>query len=234
MPYVDYQQRATEFSVGDKVYTLWGESTDAKGRVVAVWPAIGMVDVEWPHGSERLPVEDLQLQAPDDRYKPPEIEHSNVPGGAGSVSVSGGPESLESVSKSAKSVEALEEEFYRWVHGPVDDHDLAVEVFAAPLRVAHAFVKKALYWASADRQYKATRAEVDSGGYTCPKCKEHGLLKTTYKRRNGQSDRLLGCPNCLFLIKREDIIGDPGYIEYDPESEKQPFHRIRLTAGGGV
>ena len=83
---VDYQQRATEFSVGDLVYPFIDGNKDQAGRVQAVWPAIGMVDVEWPHGSERRPVEDLA------RLKsPPAVGNDNIPGGAGTVSVPGGP-----------------------------------------------------------------------------------------------------------------------------------------------
>ena len=81
------------------------------------------------------------------------------------------------------------------------------------LRVAEAWVKKALYWASSDRKYRATDDECSSGSYTCPRCKQESLRKAVYKRRGGVSEKLLGCPKCLFLIKREDIIGDPSYIE---------------------
>ena len=236
MPNVNYQQRATEFNVGDKVYPLWGENTDINGRVLAVFPAIGMVDVEWPHGSERYPVEEHQLLTPEELHNPPQVGHDSVPGGTGTVSVPGGPKPQERAAgdRSGMTVEDLEADYSSWVNGPADNHDLVVESAKGPDRVAHAFVKKALYWASSDRQYKATKAEAGGLGYTCPKCKDATLMKATYKRRNGQSDRLLGCPICLFLIKREDIIGDPSYLQYDPSAEKQPFHRIRLTAGGGV
>lgn len=87
--YVDYQQRATEFKKGDVVYPNFGRQ-EVPGRVVAVYPAIGMVDIEWPHGSSRMPVEDLQIYIQQE-YNPPAVEHDNVPGGKGTVSVPGGP-----------------------------------------------------------------------------------------------------------------------------------------------
>ena len=192
--YVDYQQRAREFSVGGVVYPTWGENVDISGRVVAVWPAIGMVDVEWPHGTERVPVEDLQRLTSDTDHAPPLPEHNNVPGGTGTVSVPGGPEKLP--------------------------HRTAVH------RVAQAYVKKALYWAASDRQYKATGLECDGGQYRCPKCKEAILRPASYKRRDGQSEKLLGCPDCLFLIKRQDIIGHPDY----DDGPQEPFGKLRVRA----
>jgi len=99
--YVDYQQRAAEFAVGDSVSSPSAAAYHLLGTVVAVYPAIGMVDVEWPNGAERLPVEDLQ------RYvngfpAAPSSEHDNVPGGAAKVSVPGGPKTA-SVQRVAES-----------------------------------------------------------------------------------------------------------------------------------
>lgn len=190
--YVDYQQRAKSFAVGDLVYPFLHGNQNIIGRVVAVWPAIGMVDVEWPHGSERFPVEDLQIHAPGE-YEPPPVEDANVPGGEGTVSVPGGPSAV---------------------------------------RVAAAFLKKGLYWAAADRHYRASSEEVDSDSYRCPKCKEGVLRATSYKRNGGKSERLLACPECLFLIEKCDIIGHPDYID-DAAESKKPFSRIRLTSRGG-
>jgi hypothetical protein len=85
----NFQERATEFSVGDKV-APFGLMDAQAGRVVAVWPAIGMVDVEFPTGNRRFPVEELQIF--DDRGNSvPSSLNSQVPGGVGTVSVPGGP-----------------------------------------------------------------------------------------------------------------------------------------------
>jgi hypothetical protein len=82
----DYQARSAEFSVGDVVFP-YEASSDKSGTIVSVYPAIGMVDVQFPSGSKRYPVEDLQRAD----HKP--SDYDSVPGGAGSVSVSGGPSS---------------------------------------------------------------------------------------------------------------------------------------------
>jgi len=207
--FVNYQTRGAQFAVGDVVYPFLDGSSDLNGRVVAVWPAIGMVDVEWPHGSERLPVEDIQKISPDSFYQPPEVApgDESVPGGADTVPVSVGPGN--------KSIIPDEEQV---------------------TRLASAFVNKslwessqlpefkrrfALYWASRDRRYQAKKAELECGVYHCPKCAGTELRKATYKRRGGESLHLLGCPECLFLIKASDIIGDPSYVDYEFTSSRK-------------
>jgi hypothetical protein len=177
--YVDYQQRASEYAVGDLALPL-GMDEAAAGRVVAVYPAIGMIDVEFPHGSGRYPVESLQ-RVTDISAKPPHAINDTIPGGNISVSVPGGPNTSDRL--------------------------------VSPSRVASAFVKKALYWGSQNRRYRATQDELDSGEYLCPRCKEQTLRPAIYKRQDGKSTKLLGCGNCLFLIKRCDIIGDAEYSD---------------------
>lgn len=69
----------------------------------------------------------------------------------------------------------------------------------------------ALYWADKDRKYRMCKEEMSVGTPNCPKCGVgHPLSKTTYKRREGKSEHLLGCKSCLFLIKDDDIIRPGG------------------------
>jgi hypothetical protein len=56
---IDYQKRAEGFSIGDLV-APYGTPDSWGGIVVRVFPAIGMVDVEFPDRMQRLPVESLQ------------------------------------------------------------------------------------------------------------------------------------------------------------------------------
>jgi hypothetical protein len=170
--FVNWQERATEFNVGDVVVPA-GMFDSQAGRVTAVWPAIGMVDVEMPGGSKRYPVEELQRLNDDGDVVP---THSNsVPGGTPTVSVPGGPKTAS--------------------------------------RVAAAFAKQSLYWASKDRQYRMTRPESSEGRPCCPRCEGGPHLKRAiYKRRDGSSERLLGCPSCMFLIKDSDIVNRAGPV----------------------
>lgn len=76
-------------------------------------------------------------------------------------------------------------------------------------RVAEAFVRKALYWGARDRQYRPTKSETENGKFCCPRCPDTHLRKAIYKRREGLSNHLLGCPSCFFLIKEEDVLHPP-------------------------
>lgn len=66
---VNYQNRAREFRIGDVVvpYGLWNSQS---GRITAVYPAIGMADVEFPIGNKRVPVEALMIQSDPDVAPP--------------------------------------------------------------------------------------------------------------------------------------------------------------------
>lgn len=177
----DYQVRAREFHIGDLVYPFLPGKKDLMGRVVAVYPGIGMVDVQWPHGSERKPVEELGIYE-SESYKAPAI--STVLGEKGDI--------------------------------PIKQ--------ASIRRVVRAYMKEAVYWAAADRKYRAAQTEIESGQYKCPKCRVGLLMKTAYKRRGGKSEKLLGCPNCMFLIKEQDVIGHPNYEDYiEPEELQSDF-----------
>lgn len=158
----DYQERGLSFQVGDIVFPRLG-TTYESGRVVQVYPAIGMIDVEYPHGVQRTPVEQVYKTDGGDVIPPP-VGANSVPGGANTV-----------ISRTAKTV-------------------------------ADVWVKQALYWAARDRQYRATRAEQAEGRFFCPRCDDQVLKKAVYKRRGGSSERLLGCPNCMFLVKECDIV----------------------------
>lgn len=201
--YLDYQQRAAEFRVGDAVVPF-GATAERAGRVVAVFPAIGMVDVEFSYGNKRYPVEDLQRIRPSSPVISPLTD--SVPGGAGTVPVPNGPyKNMNVMDRPMPVVEV----------GPAEEKavlkDREDRVKASSLesklatRVAAAFVKKAIYWNGSDRKYRATNDEIGLKVYYCPKCKTVELKKAVYKRVEGQSERLYGCPSCLFLVKRDDI-----------------------------
>ena len=205
---VNYQERAREFAPGDLVVPF-GQYGNVTGRVTAVWPAIGMIDVEFSTGNKRLPVEDVQRVNPENSDASPPLTDSTA-GGGDFVSVPGGP--------------------YPQIPTPLRDSE-EVEMRVAtpsPSRVAEAALKKALYWQKADRQYRATREECESGHFRCPKCKEGVLRPAVYKRRDSQSEKLLGCSECMFLVKKSDIIGHPDYMD-PPEVKPEPFADRRVS-----
>lgn len=181
--FVDFQARATEFQVGD-VVVPFGMIQSQAGRVTAVWPAIGMVDVELPTGNTRLPVEDLQRFDDDGNAVPTHTE--SAAGGQPTVSVPGGPYPMQ----------------------------------PNVGRVAAAHAKKAVYWASRDRKYRMTRSEEEAGKPCCPRCEDRPPLKRAiYKREDGTSARLRGCPGCMFLIKDADIVNFGPVNDSEVEAE---------------
>ena len=175
---VNWQERASEFAVGD-IVVPFGMFDSSAGRVTAVWPAIGMVDVEMANGNKRYPAEDLQKMDPSATSVPPMTDSTPAEGG-GSVSVPGGPYPSNSV-----------KETYRIMANDI----------------SRRWVKDAIYWTEKDRKYRMNRSESHSGSPTCPKCQDSvPLKKAVYKRRDGSSEHLMGCPGCMFLIKDSDIV----------------------------
>jgi len=201
--YLDYQQRAAEFRVGDAVIP-YGAPAERAGRVVAVFPAIGMVDVEFPNGNKRYPVEDVQRIRPSQPVIGPVTD--SVPGGSGTVQVPNGPTKTLNVTDRPMPVVDVSEEERDDILDRREHDGETVKSSSLTHRVAKAYVKKAIYWNGADRKYRATGGEIEGKVYFCPKCKEVELKKAVYKRVEGQSERLFGCPSCLFLVKRDDIL----------------------------
>ena len=96
--YVDYQQRARRFEIGMRVYPYFLGKPDKSGVVVQIFPAIGMVDVQFPHGVSRYPLEDLVLDTSGD-YQNLANTPDSIPGGRGVVPVSSGPSSKKVASR---------------------------------------------------------------------------------------------------------------------------------------
>jgi hypothetical protein len=197
----NWQARGQEFQVGQTVRLVNGGDTD-QGRVVATWPGIGMVDIQWPHTAYRHPVEELQIVNPgDDSFVSP--MHEDVPGGPGDAAMvsEGGPQS-NVVEGEVPRVELVHEvDSLNQKVG--SDHEKMIT------RVAQAFVKKSLYWHAQDRKYRASADEHKSGSYRCPQKQCDGQLRSaTYKMEDGCCVKLHGCPKCMFMIKASDLMTD--------------------------
>lgn len=176
--YFNFQEKARGFSVGDSIIPVFADQVNV-GRVIAVWPAIGMLDVEYPWGNKRYPVEDVYKANPEEQ----EIDPN---GGAGTTT--GGP--THSVSEGpSRSTSRTAFDHLGLVH-----------------RVINRATKIALYWAERGRKYRCTKSETANGAYRCPRCGYDHMIPTIYKREDSSSVRLMGCPECMFLIRASDII----------------------------
>jgi len=134
--FTDWQERASEFRIGDGAFPK-GESADEVGTVVAVYPAIGMVDVQLIDGTMRYPAEELHLWR-DGQIVPPKVEHDSVPGGEGQYPVSnGGPKHA-----SAEKVALYWKQRDRQYHANRSECESGV--FGCP-RCKDATLRKAIY-----------------------------------------------------------------------------------------
>lgn len=229
---IDYWALTKDFSIGDCVQRIvLGQGlTPYVGRVTAVLRGIGFVDVQWPFGNERVSPEELVRMNPEfSPYIPPSINFSYFPGqdaqtksanvgGWRTTEVPAGfhKELARMHYRGASEVQAYDELWHRFASFADDDaiRDEASKFFrfaanALDMMLAEHARRTAIYWASQNRQHRATRTEVDGGRPNCPKCGA-ALRKTTYKMAEGQRMRLFACPKDLYLIKEQDILGPLG------------------------
>ena len=236
---IDYWTLTKDFKQGDTVQKFMpGRSalTPYVGRVTAVMPGIGFLDVQWPFGNERVSPEELVRVNPDFMlYTPPSLSFSYYPGqDAGPAAkvasfrrANGAPvwqdiqpgfhRALASLfhrgATSLQSYDALWHQFRQ-----ASDEALRQEVqqfYAVASNLVTAMLsehatKTAAYWASKDRKYRATQSECDTKKITCPKCKSANMRKATYKMEDGVRAKLLACPSCMYLLKQTDVLGPDG------------------------
>jgi len=232
---IDYWKLTKDFTPGDVVQrVLPGQGISPYvGRVLAVLPAIGFLDVQWPTGSERVSPEELILCNPEfAEFIPPQLTFSYFPGlevtktaGATHWRTTEVPagfhrELARLFHRKASEVQAYDELWHRYASFS-DDEALRDEVTKFYRFAERSFDlliqqvgKTAAYWASRDRNYRATKPEITSGRPNCPRCARRGqtsqMRKSVYKMDQGQKARLFACPSCLYLIKQDNIVGPGG------------------------
>lgn len=229
---IDYWKLSKDYAPGDLVQRfapgVAGGLSPFMGRVTAVHKGIGFVDVQWPSGNERISAEELVKVNPEfARYLPPALNFSWYPG-------------LDVTKQAAKTpwrTDVFRPEFYvaaagQWMRGAdevsaydelwhrygsqYDDELLRTEVSrlyafsrnATTMRM-QANTRVAAYWVAQNRQYRVTQGELGAMKPACPRCAVQ-MRKTTYKMTKGQRERLFACPKCLFLIKRDNLVGPDG------------------------
>lgn len=228
---IDYWTLAKDYKVGDFVQKfIPGHShlSPYMGRVTAVMPGIGFVDVQWPFGNERVSPEELIKVNPEfSAFLPPSLNFSDYSGLDAKKSAQklwrttelppGFHKELAKLfHRNAHEVGAYNELWHRYA-SYADDEALRDEVRkfyrfasnAVSVFLSEYAAKTATYWYAQNRQHRATRAEVDARCPNCPKCGTP-MRKTTYKMSEGRRERLFACPKDLYLIKTTDILGPEG------------------------
>lgn len=234
---IDYWQLTKDFKAGDTVQKFMPGRSQVSpyvGRVTAVMPGIGFLDVQWPFGNERVSPEELVRVNPNLAfYLPPSLDTSYYPGldattlakTANKVAMwrtvelpAGFHKELAKLfHKNASEMQAYDVLWHRYRQA--DDEALRDEVskfyrvafnMVTAMCVEHANKKDAAYWAAVDRKYRATKQELAAKRLACPKCKASPMRKAVYKMHKGQKMRLLACTECMHLVKQTDFLGPDG------------------------
>ena len=231
---IDYWKLTQDYAPGDIVQKYMpgrgGSLSPYCGRVTAVLKGIGFLDVQWPFGNERVSPEEVVKVNPDfAAYLPPTLNFSWYPGldtrqaamkspWRGAVELPPGfhKELAKTFHRGAGEVQAYDELWHRYASftedAPLRDEVRKFYAFADntfKLFFKAHVAKTAMYWMAQDRQHRATRKEVQAKRPNCPRCGTP-MRKATYKMREGQKARLFACPNDLYLIKQDDILGPDG------------------------
>jgi len=233
---IDYWALTKDFEVGDFVQKFAparrGELFPYYGRVLAVMPGIGFVDVQWPFGASRESPEDLVKIAPEmHQLMPPSIDFGYY-GGLDTKRKTATKGSR--IWRTTEVPPGFHSELAKLAHGGVGEvraydnlwhrfasysdgeaiRDEVEKFYRASRNLGRMFEQSwvertATYWSAQGRKHRATRPEVESRRPLCPRCKGE-MRKTTYKMEEARRVPLFACPSCLFIIKRDDILGPDG------------------------
>ncbi len=238
---IDYWSLAKEFKTGDFVqryapgqagYSL----SPFLGRVTAVHRGLGVMDVQWPYGNERMFPDDVVLVDPkvsqwlppavlDQTYMSLDTQRAREMWASASAKKlwrtvelpPGFHRDLAKLwSRKASEIGAYDELWTRYGASARDEHireEIAKFFLVAQnlvdLRIQQHVSKTAAYWVAQNRQYRVTQEEFKAGKPVCPKCGTQ-MKRTTYKMDKGAKHRLFACPRDLFLIKQDSILGPQG------------------------
>lgn len=236
---IDYWKLTKDFEAGSTVQRfvpgLGGISLSPfTGTVTAVHRGLGVVDVQWPYGNERMFPDDIvRVEPAMVHYLPPTLDQTYM-----ALDVQKAREKWASLpklwrttelpagfhldmarlfTKGASEVQAYDDLWHKFSALGAQDDAIRDEVARfymvaqnlVTLRLNQHVVKTAAYWIAQNRQYRVTGEEMQGRKPFCPKCGK-SMRKTNYKMMEGSRHRLFACPKCLFLIKREHLLGPDG------------------------
>lgn len=232
---IDYWQLSADFAQGDvvhKINVINGGLSPFVGTVTAVHKGLGVLDVQWPYGNERVfPDEVVKVSPAFIRFLPPSFDQSHqtadIMKARKQASASNiwrhrefSPKTYVELArrwaKGASEVVAYDD-LYRMLQPNVNDEALRSEVAkfyrfaqgAQDLRVQAHMEKSAAYWVAQNRQYRATSEDIKCGKPACPKCATR-MRRATYRMHKGSKQKLFACPKCLYLIDPTSILGPAG------------------------
>jgi ribosomal protein S27AE len=229
---IDYWKLAKDFKVGDYVQRLDFSKNGLSpfmGRVVAGHPGLGVVDVQWPYGVERIfPDELVKVHRSMAPYLPPALDQApntydinKRKAGRDPWDTTKYPPHFFKDMAKLWSVGASDlkcwDTLYRKYAATLGDDAIVASVdkfYRASHNLFDLFFNRhlkrnAAYWYAENRSYRVTKAEMDAKSPKCPKCSTF-MKKTTYKMEEGKRVRLFACPKDLFLLKIDSLHGPDG------------------------
>lgn len=233
---IDYWKLTKDFNQGDMVQQMdyaRGALSPFVGHVTAVHKGLGVIDVQWPFGNQRLFPDDLVIvNSGLARYLPPSLDQSynsydiqkarqasvNAPWREKELPPTLFKDLAQYWSKGANEVIAYDDLYRKYSsQASFEDQTLRGEVSKFyqvgtrlhDMRLEAAAIKSAAYWTAQNRQYRVSQQELDVKKPSCPRCGT-GMRRTTYKMHKGAKHRLFACPKDLYLIKQTDLLGPTG------------------------
>lgn len=233
---IDYWQLADNFKTGDAVQKYMpgdpGGLSPFVGRVTAVHKGLGMIDVQWPTGNERVSTDELVVCNPSlMRYLPPSLDQTYLAYDTLKTARAAAPAQWRSLElpqgfhkdlarmwlRKAGEVVAYDELWRRYAMQGVADDIIRDEVQKfylvaknlCDLRINQHAKKTAAYWVAQNRQYRVTQQELEGRKPNCPKCGK-AMRKTTYAMSEGARHKLWACPKDLVLIHQQHMLGPGG------------------------
>lgn len=225
---VDYWSLAKDFKPGDfvqRVDYIRSALSPYVGKVVAVHPGLGVIDVQWPLGCERVFSDDvIRVNPAVSQYLPPGYDsapntYDVAKGKQASTDRWGSrlypPTFFKDLvnlwAKKSSEVVAWDTLYRKYPQvGDALVRQAVSRLYGLSTTFFDLFLKRtAAYWYAENRSYRVTKAEVDRGAPSCPKCGTP-MKKTTYKMEQGKRVRLFACPKDLFLLKTDSLHGPDG------------------------
>ena len=234
---IDYWQLTKDFKIGDSVQRFAPGTggfalSPFVGRVTTVHKGLGVLDVQFPYGNERVfPDDVIRVDSRITGWLPPTLDQTYMSWDVvqdrkanerrlwrTTELPAGFHRDLAKLwSKGASEVAAYDDLWRVYASQGAADEAIRDEVGKFYL-VASNLVQLLLrqttrrtgaYWAASNRQYRATQGDLGTRKPSCPKCGT-AMRKTTYKMDKGARVRLFACPKDLFLIRQADLVGPEG------------------------
>lgn len=235
---IDYWQLTRDFKIGDSVQRFAPGTggfalSPFTGRVTAVHRGLGVIDVQFPYGNERVfPDDVIRVDSRITGWLPPTLDQTymswdvaqdrKVNGSQGHWRTTELPSGFHVDlarlwSRGASEVVSYDEMWRRYAAQGAPDTSIRDEVGKFYLVASNLIQlllqqqvrKEGAYWAASNRQYRATSGDLGSRKPSCPKCGS-AMKKATYKMNKGARVRLFACPKDLFLIRQADLVGPTG------------------------